>query len=306
MRFGLCCTFLNEPIRFRRTTARSLRSMNRREALARLSEICLHNARSLRSAVGYCAARGIGSFRINSRILPLKTHPTAGYEVEELPGGKAVREAFQSAGADAEKAGIRLTFHPDQFVLLGSPREEVTEASIAELEYQGEVAEWVGADVINIHGGGAYGDKASALGRMEENLYRLSRRVRERLTLENDDRIYSPADLLPLCRRLGIGFVYDIHHHRCLPDGLTEEEAAREALGTWNREPLFHLSSPRNGWGGGDPRPHHDFIDPRDLPGGWRELEITVEVEAKAKEEAILLLMGDFTSPVDAEAAAAL
>ncbi len=63
------------------------------------------------------------------------------------------------------------------------------------LEYQAEVAEWVGADVINIHGGGAYGDKKKALADFARNLKLLSRRARSRLTVENDDKTYTPSDL---------------------------------------------------------------------------------------------------------------
>ena len=58
---------------------------------------------------------------------------------------------------------------------------------LVELEYQAEVAEWIGADVINIHAGGAYGDKRAALGRFVACLEKLTPRVRERLTVENDD-----------------------------------------------------------------------------------------------------------------------
>jgi UV DNA damage endonuclease len=61
-------------------------------------------------------------------------------------------------------------------------------------------------------------------------------------------------------------------------------------LTTWDREPLFHLSSPLNGWDKDPCRPHHDIIDPRDFPDCWRGLDITVEVEAKAKELAVLRL----------------
>ena len=114
-----------------------------------------------------------------------------------------------------------------------------------------------------------------------------------RLTLENDDRSYTVADLLPVCRHLALPLVYDVHHHRCLPDGLDPETATRAVLATWNREPLFHLSSPASGWQGGNPRPHHDFIDPADWPAVWQDLDITVEVEAKAKELAVLRLMRD-------------
>ena len=119
----------------------------------------------------------------------------------------------------------------------------------------------------------------------------LPQKVRSRLTLENDDRVYTPADLLPVCHATGVPLVYDVHHHRCLPDGLSVEDATQQALATWNREPLFHLSSPLGGWNSGKPRNHDDFINPADIPACWRNLRITVEVEAKAKELAVRELM---------------
>ena len=59
---------------------------------------------------------------------------------------------------------------------------------------------------------------------------------------------------------------------------------------TWSREPLFHLSSPLNGWGGTNVNKHHDYIDPKDFPDCWLNLDVTVEIEAKAKELAVLKL----------------
>ncbi|MCA9022891.1 MAG: UV DNA damage repair endonuclease UvsE, partial [Planctomycetaceae bacterium] len=112
-----------------------------------------------------------------------------------------------------------------------------------------------------------------------------------RLTLENDDKIYTPTDLLPLCRKAGIPLVYDAHHHRCHSDGLGIDEVTKQAKKTWNREPLFHISSPLEGWQGPKPNRHHDFINRRDFPRCWEGLELTVEVEAKAKEQAVLKLM---------------
>ncbi|MBL8829541.1 MAG: UV DNA damage repair endonuclease UvsE, partial [Planctomycetaceae bacterium] len=77
------------------------------------------------------------------------------------------------------------------------------------------------------------------------------------------------------------------HHHRCLPDGLSVEQATRLATATWNREPMFHISSPLEGWHGPQPARHHDFIDIADFPSCWRRKRLTVEVEAKAKEAAV-------------------
>lgn len=289
-RLGLCCQFSREPIKFRTTTAAALSRHPRDEQLARLAALCSSNADALLAALNFCAARGIGAFRINSQILPLKTHPDVGYAVSELPEGAEIVRRFQECGAFARDRGIRLSFHPDQFVVLNSPNDRTLRHSLAELEYQAEVAHWVGADAVNIHGGGAYGDKKTALQALRRNIELLPDPVRSLLTLENDDKVYTPSDLLPVCAGTGVPLVYDVHHHRCLPDELSLESVTEKAAATWNREPLFHLSSPLEGWSGPGPERHHDYIDPGDFPSAWKRLRLTVEIEAKAKELAVLRL----------------
>ncbi|MFZ5952778.1 MAG: UV DNA damage repair endonuclease UvsE [Candidatus Rifleibacteriota bacterium] len=293
MRFGLCCMFKEQPIKFSITTARSLSGKPRSENLKKLSLLCLNNARSLLQAFKWCHENGIGDFRIVSQILPLKTHPEAGYEIRDLPDYDEIVATFRSCGDFSRKNNFRSSLHPDQFVILSSPDQKVVANSLAEIEYQTEIAQLTGADVINIHGGGAYGDKSSALERFAGNFRKLSPEARSRLTLENDDKIYTPSDLLPLCKKLKIPLVYDVHHHRCLPDSLTEKQATEAAIATWNREPMFHVSSPRDGWQGPKPSNHHDFIAADDFPAFWKKLDITVEIEAKAKEIAVKKLIED-------------
>ncbi len=298
IRLGLCCIFKDQPIKFATTTATAVTKMKRPDALAKLSRLCLANADALLQALRFCSSHGIGSFRVNSQILPLKTHPTCGYEMDDLPDGAEIIRQMKESGKFVKGHGLRTTFHPDQFVVLNSPRAAVVEASLRELEYQGEVAEWIAADVINIHGGGAFGDKQKALAEFAKNVGRLSQRVRTKLTLENDDKIFTPADLIPLCRLTAIPLVYDVHHHRCNADGWSIEHATREALATWDREPLFHLSSPIEGWDGVKPERHHDYIDVHDFPECWRHERITVEVEAKAKELAVEKLRKELAAVV--------
>lgn len=294
LRWGLCCQFANEPIRFRTTTATSLMRMPLAERLRKVSDLCLANAETLLAALRYCDEHGIGCFRIPSSILPIKTHPEVGYRIDDLPDATSIIETFRRSGDFAAEHDIRTSFHPDQFVVLNSPREDVVEKSIQDLEYHAEVAEWVGADVINIHGGGAYGNKGSALAAFAGNVNRLSEDVRSRLTIENDDKTFTPSDLLSLSRFTGLPVVYDIHHHRCLPDELSIEEATAAAIETWNREPLFHISSPLAGWSGPKPARHHDEIDINDFPACWTGLGLTVEVEAKGKEVAVRKLQDQY------------
>lgn len=290
LRFGLCCIFKKEPITFRRTTAKFLKKFERKKQFQIISDICHHNADSLLQALKFCRQHDIKAFRVNSQIWPLKTHPDVGYDIGDLPHYGRIKDAFLACGEFSRQHDMRTTFHPDQFILLSSPDPKVTQRSLADLRYQAQVAEWINADVINIHAGGAYGDKTAALRRLGNQIKMLPDAVRTRLTLENDDRIYTPQDLLPVCRETLIPMVYDVHHHRCLSDGLRVAKASELAIQTWNREPLFHLSSPLNGWDGANIQKHHDYIDPEDFPQSWLNLDITIEVEAKAKELAVLQL----------------
>jgi UV DNA damage endonuclease len=298
MRLGLCCLFMSEPVSFRTTTAKALSFLPRDEQLVKLSLIGTHNAVNLKLALAAVQRLAIGSFRIMSPLFPRMTHPQVGYQLAELPDGAAIVELLGQIRSFAAASDIRLSFHPDQFVVLSSPTPLVVENSIGELAYQGMLAEAVGADVINIHAGGVYGDKELALQRLGDVVGYLPDRVRSRLTLENDDVSYTVRDLLPICQRLSIPLVYDVHHHRCNPDGLSITEATRLAGETWQavgREQYCHLSSPKSGWEKGNTKPHADYIDLADLPECWLEREMTVDIEAKAKELAVLRLMRDIS-----------
>jgi UV DNA damage endonuclease len=258
----------------------------------------MHNAAELSKALIYCRDAGIGAFRINSQILPLITHPGCGYDIRDLPGHWKIIDAYRQCGEFARRYDIRTSFHPDQFVVIASPRNNVRQKSLEELVYQAMVADWVGADVINIHAGGAYGDKKVSLKRLCLAIKKLPTSISSRLTLENDDRTYSPADLLPVCEDTGVPMTYDVHHHRCLPDGLAVGEATRRALATWRREPLFHLSSPLERQTENVDRRHADYISVDDFPQEWHDLDITVDVEAKAKELAVEKLKKDLHNSI--------
>jgi UV DNA damage endonuclease len=321
IRWGLCCQFLDTPIKFRTATHRYVSGLAPEERRAYLAGIARDNAAALAQAVARCDELGVGAFRINSQILPLATHPVSGYTLADLDaddaGGDAgaLERAFAEVRPLAHARGVRLSLHPDQFVVLNSEREAVRDASVKELEFQCWVAETVGADTVTLHVGGATGGKPAALERLARTVDRLSPRARALLALENDDRLFAPADLLPFCASAGLAMVYDSHHHRCNPDALSVEEATRRAAETWAgrdaalspmaREPYFHVSSPRDGWDAKNPRPHADYLDPADLPPLWRDMTVTADVEAKAKERAVLAIKAEVEGAGAAAAAPA-
>ena len=289
IRLGLCCQFLDAPITFRTATHGYAGGLGVETRRAYLAEIAAHNADALAAAIERCHELGIGAFRVNSQVLPLATHPVTGYTLEQLDPSGAITGAFEWAGELARAYDVRLSLHPDQFVVLNSEREPVVQSSVQELELQASVAALIGADVIVLHGGGAAGGVPAASERLERGIALLPPAVRQRLALENDDRCFTPRSLLPLCRRSGVPLVYDVHHHRCLGDGLSVDEATELSFATWgDREPYAHMSSPREGWQSPNPRAHADYIDPADFPDVWLGRKMTIDIEAKAKERAVL------------------
>lgn len=290
LNYELCCLF-KKGITFKTTTIANLKKYTRSEQLKLLGDICWHNALALQRALRYCSQNGIGSFRVSSRLLPCYTHFEYGYTLDDLPNGEKIVDRLKRIGTYAKENNIRVTFHPDQFVILNSKDQDLTQKSIQELEYHNLLANYINADVINIHGGGGYGNKKLSLERLSATLATLSNDLLKKLTLENDDKVFTPEDLFPICEKHNIPMCYDVHHHRCLPDGMTIKEATNRAILTWNREPLFHISSPKNGWVDKNPRYHADYIDIKDFPEEWKNLNITISVEAKMKEDAVKRLM---------------
>ena len=291
IRWGLCCQFADGGVHFRQATHRYVATLSPDARTVYLRTIARANAIALAHAVLRCRDLGIGAFRMSSQILPLVTHPVSGYTLETLDADGVIRQSFASAGGLARLYDVRLSFHPDQFVVLNSIREEVVRSAVSELDAQASLAEIVGADTITLHVGGMTDGKAASLDRLERNLDRLSRPARERLALENDDRLFTVSDLHPLCTRTHVPLVYDVHHHRCNPDGLDVETATAMAAETWRgRELWMHIASARDGASAPNPRPHADYIDPDDFPQEWAGRTLTIDVEAKAKDAAVLAL----------------
>ena len=304
MRLGLCCLFARENIKFRTTTVKALLTLDREHQLAKLSALCRQNAESLLLAVKKVHELGFGAFRISSPLFPSVTHPVVGYSLDFLADCQEISQTLAQVKTFANQHALRLSFHPDQFVVLSSPNQEVVANSLRELNYQADLAEMVGADVLTIHGGGVYGDKHSALERLSLVVDQLPAKIRSRLALENDDISYTVGDLLPICNKLGLPLVYDVHHHRCNPDDLSVEEATESAAATWQavgREQYCHISSPREGWAGKKSRSHADYIDLKDFPDCWLNRDMTIDVEAKAKELAVSQLLDELGKKSRAE-----
>ncbi|WP_114780723.1 UV DNA damage repair endonuclease UvsE [Botryobacter ruber] len=190
------------------------------------------NLACLRRILEYNVQHGMLFFRLTSGLVPFASHQVNTYNWQEH-----FQPTFKSLGDYIKSHNMRISMHPDQFVVLNSPNEQTVRNSIAELVYQGSVLDLMGLDTtakLQIHGGGAYGDKPTALNRFADVYHtQLPEAVKARLCVENDDRTYSLQDCLVLHELTGMPIIFDNFHHECNSNGEPMREAVQLASQTW-------------------------------------------------------------------------
>jgi UV DNA damage endonuclease len=252
----------------------------------------LQNVKDLLKIVQWNNENGIKLFRISSDIFTWNSE----YNIEDCPDYLEIADILAQVGREALKNNQRLTTHPGPFNVLASLNENTAKNSIDYLNKIGVWMDLIGLPKtpyakINIHIGGAYGNKVEAIERFNENFKKLSYSTRSRLTVENDDKasMYSVYDLFyGVYSKINIPIVFDYHHHKFNTSGLTEEEALRLASLTWgNIKQCTHYSESmleKENVEGKKPQAHSDFIYDKIEDYG---LNIDCVVEAKKKDLAV-------------------
>ncbi len=264
----------------------------------------------------YLRAHDIRMYRMSSDLAPYHTHP----DMPQFHGMvEESRDELMHVGRIAKAQGLRLSFHPSQYIVLNSDNETLTRKSIADLESQATMLDHMelGPEAIMVvHVGGAYGNRELGTANWVKTWPRLSERVQRRLVLENDDIRFSAADVLSVHERTGVKCVFDYQHHWCFnPEGLEMVETLSRFLKTWPAgvRPKMHYSCARTEmremkrrnrktglledvlvppiWTG-----HADFNNPFETITFLRSiqhLETDVMLESKAKDLSLIRLRND-------------
>lgn len=266
----------------------------------------LANARDLAKLIRWNDKFGIKFMRLSSEMFPFASHKEYGYKLAPFAS-----DALGEAGWVIAQLGHRVSVHPGQFTQLGSPKNEVVEASYRDLEYHSEMLQLLNLPpqqdrdaVMILHMGGVFGDKAATLDRFRENYARLSQDIKNRLVLENDDVSWSVHDLLPICEELNIPLVLDYHHHNIIFDADRLREGTQDIMGlypriaaTWARKNItqkMHYSEPEaSAITPRQRRKHNDRVVT--LPPCIPTMDLMIE--AKDKEQAVFELMRTFKLP---------
>lgn len=288
---GLVCITFGKDVRFRTMTRTRYLKLSESERESALQELYVDNLNRLDGALSFCDRHCLKLYRISSALFPLS-------DLEDEIGAQileAMSADLAKIGQRAAELSIRLVLHPDQFVVLSSDSTQVVQSSIRVLERQARTFDLLGLPrspwaLMNIHGG-----KSQRTERLLKVISELPEAIKSRLTFENDEYTYSSSEILSVCRRSGLPMVFDAHHHVCHEELTSYEDpsvadmfyAARE---TWSNPDwqLVHIS---NGQTAFRDRQHSDFIT--DMPSVYQEAP-WIEIEAKAKEQAITRLQAEW------------
>ncbi len=311
IQLGLCCHNLGlrygKPVIF---TGRTIKLATiYKEGISRLIEVTNSNLDDLERMIEWNYNHGIYVYRVSSDIIPHSSNfvlaQKFGKEGEEYMSILPFKKKLHKIGKLARKYGMRLTFHPGQYVQIATPNEDVFKKSVQDLLMHATILDFLGMgkdSVMVIHGGGTFKDKENTIKVMNKRISELPDIIKNRLVLENDERQYSVTDLLPVCQKNNVPLVFDYHHYEChsklYPDKKDDLEALTPAIiETWKRrgiKPKFHLSEQGDGRIGS----HSTVI--KEIPKYFFDLiknyklDFDLMIEAKGKEVSLALLYSKY------------
>jgi len=271
-----------------------------------VENLCLANVRDIAKMIRWNDRYNIKFLRLSSEMFPFASHSEYGYKLAPFAA-----DALAEAGKVISELGHRVSTHPGQFTQLGSPRQQVIDTAIRDLEYHDEMLTLLKLPVqqdrdavMILHMGGMFESKEATVQRFKENYANLTQSIKNRLVLENCDMGWSVHDLLPVCEELNIPLVLDFHHHNIVFDADQIREGTKDIMdlfprikATWDRKGIkqkMHYSEPtpqaitRTQRRKHNPRP---FTLPPCAP------DMDLMIEAKDKEQAVFELMRNFKLP---------
>ncbi len=214
------------------TSNRTFRLINYSQE--RLIETVYQNLECLQKILDFNVKNKLLFFRIGSQLVPFASH-----EINSFDWADYFKKEFKEMGDYIRKNDVRISMHPDQFVVLNSIRDDVVDKSIKEIEYHCQVLDLMELDQtakVQIHIGGVYGDKKESMKRFAKNYSRLNSKIKKRLAIENDHVSYSLKDCLSVHKETGVPIIFDNLHHQCLNNGEPISEAIKEANNSWSEK----------------------------------------------------------------------
>jgi UV DNA damage endonuclease len=254
-----------------------------------MEQIIENNLACLSETLMFNREHNILFFRISSDLIPFASHPICDFAWQKL-----YRGTFRKIGNFIKRHKMRVSMHPDQFVLLNSLDEDIFHRSVKELLYHAEILDLLETNrsaKIQIHVGGIYGQKEKSLKRFIERYKYLPREIKKRLVIENDERLYSVEDCLCIHDNLNMPIVFDVLHFRCNNNGERMRDTLSKAFSTWSKKdgvPIVDYSSQEKGKRIGSHAHSININDFREFLKESKGLDYDIMCEIKDKENSAL------------------
>ncbi|MBU1008084.1 UV DNA damage repair endonuclease UvsE [Candidatus Dependentiae bacterium] len=200
----------------------------------RLIETVQRNLDCLEKILLFNLKHKIFFFRISSDLVPFASHPICTYDWQAH-----FSKQLKNIGNFIKKHDMRISMHPDQFVLINAKDKRIVKNSIRELAYHCQVLDLMMLDEtakIQIHVGGLYGDKVASVDRFIRVYKALPLDMKKRLAIENDDYKYSVQDCIDIHKKINVPVIFDSLHHDCLNNGESYREALKICSKTWTKK----------------------------------------------------------------------
>lgn len=302
---GLCCQYLESKLKRNgqtefinivdETGLQYGQFLKSKYSSKQIEQTWVNNAAGLFDIIKRVNSEGIKLFRVSSNLFPLYDSVN-----DTLRQCQSVKDILKDTGKFILSNNMRVTSHPDQFVVLSSNKADVITTSIRLLDYHAWIFDQMELPnnpyyAINIHGGTK--SNASIL---INSINNLSDSTKSRLTLENDERSYNVKELYDVYQQTGTPICWDSHHHTFNDAGLSLDEGLSLAKKTWGKiKPITHLSNTEPDLVNGsftERRKHSDYVHyiPDCQLYGNNNNEIDVEFEFKMKNLAIFKAVNDF------------
>lgn len=253
----------------------------------KLEEIIISNLMALNEIIDYNIKNNIHFYRISSKLIPLATKDDVSFDYIYK-----YKKYYNKIGKKIRDSKMRVDFHPDQYCILNSVKEDVVYNSIKILEYHYKLLDAFGINdkVLIIHVGSSTFGKDNSIKRFINSYNKLPLYLKKCIAIENDDKVFNVSDVITISNNTGIPIVLDYHHHVCNKSNI-DINAIFDSWG--DRVPKVHFSSPR---GKKDFRSHNDYINGNDFICFIEFLkkydrDVDIMLEAKCKDDSLFRLV---------------
>lgn len=259
----------------------------------KLDKIIISNLIDLKRILIYNVKNNIHFFRVSSKLIPLATKEDVIFNYYTK-----YQKYYNEIAQIISNNNLRIDFHPDEFCVLNSTKQDVVNSSIKILKYHYNLLRYfkINNKLLVLHIGSSAFGKNNSMKRFINNFKKLPNYLKDVIAIENDDKVFNIIDCINISKEIKCPIIFDYHHYICNNNGEKIENFFSDVLNSWkNKTPKIHFSSPKSKLKK-EFRSHNDYIDSNSFIYFIDKIinynkDIDIMIEAKKTDEAMFKLI---------------